>query len=228
VPQVVLVAVLKNKDGLSRLLEKKWYRIPVEKCPKRKFAFLAFFEPGSAPGRRGRIRYFAKPAAVKIIKNTGPKKYYKFTFTRLHRLKVPVANNNGLRVSFGFTTLEKLKNSKEVTGLFGVAPVEKILQKALKKTRLKIFPEYPVRLPAGKKYRLDFAVFCKKGVLNIECDSTEWHSLKSQIIKDKKRDETLKKLGWSILRLQEAEITGNISKSVAKVLSRVKTLGVMK
>ena len=108
-----------------------------------------------------------------------------------------------------------------------MAPVEKILQRALSKTRLKIFPEYPVRLPAGKKYRLDFAVFCKKGALNIECDSIKWHSLKSQIIKDKKRDKILKKLGWSILRLKEAEITGNISKSVAKVVSRVKTLGDM-
>ena len=231
--KVVLVAVLKNRRDLSCLLCEKWYRIPVDKCPQKKFIYLAFFEPAKLPGQGGRIRYFAEPARVEVknrktllpAEKDSEKKYFQFTFDCVKKLKNQVKNKNGMRVSFGFTTLQKLLKAKEVTDLFDVAPIEKLIRKALQLKELKAYPEYPLRLSATKRVRLDFAVFCRKGALNIECDSTGWHSTKRLIIADKTRDRDLRKLGWSILRLKEAEITGNISKSVEKVVSRVKTLG---
>ena len=232
-PKVVLVAVLKNKTDLKYLLQDKWYRIPVEKCPKKKYEYIAFFEPGRVTGNYGRIRYFGKPETVEIKKRSAllpalqnpQKRYFKIAFSGINKLKNPVANKNGIRVSFGYTTLKKLKNEKEVTGLFDVAPVEKIMRQALRRRGIKARPEFPVCLPGNRRYRLDFAVFCKKGALNIECDSNKWHSAKRQLIKDKTRDKDLKKLGWSILRLKEDEITGKINTSLAKIVSRVKTLG---
>ena len=232
-PQVVLVSVLKNKADLKYLKKDNWYRIPVNKCPKRKFAYLAFFEPGRLSGGLGCIRYFGKPETVETKNGSAllsfpkdpQKKYFKLVFARLNRLKKPVTNKNGMRVSFGFTTLAKLKKAREVTELFDVAPIEKMIQKALWKRGLKIFPEFPVSLSGNRKYRLDFAIFCRKGALNVECDSAKWHSMKSQRIKDKTRDKELKNIGWSILRLKEREITGKINTSVAKIVSRVKTLG---
>ena len=47
---------------------------------------------------------------------------------------------------------------------------------------------------------LDFAIFCKDGNLNVECDGEEFHSSKEAQIKDRKRDNDLTSIGWSILR----------------------------
>ena len=234
--EVVLLAVLKNRADLKYLLNDRWYRIPVEKCPKRKFSRLAFFEPGKNKGSLGVIRYQAKIASVRIAdrkdlfpeRENPSKKYFKVFFKRILKLKKPVTNNNGMRVSFGYTTTAKLSKAKEITDLFDVAPVEKLFKKALKKRGIKAYAEYLVRVAGKKLYRLDFAVFCKKGALDIECDSEKWHSQKSQVIKDKIRDASLRKQGWSILRLKEKEITGNIKCCVVKANCRVKTLGGLK
>ena len=58
--KIVLVGVLKNKRDLGILLEKHWYRIPVFFLPKKKFDYLAFYQPEGF-GRRGkRIEYYAR------------------------------------------------------------------------------------------------------------------------------------------------------------------------
>ena len=50
---IVLVGVLKNKRDLGILLQKHWYRIPVRYLPKKKFDYIAFYQP-LVFGRRGK------------------------------------------------------------------------------------------------------------------------------------------------------------------------------
>ena len=237
--KIVLVAVLKTPRDLKILLKDKWYRIPLEKAPRKKFDYIAFYQPAVFGGNGGRIKYYAAPKKINRAlridllpgesRNKNAKNIYlKYSFRKIKKLEPAIRNKNGIRVSFGFTDLLKLKKASEVTELYDVTPIEKMLKKALRKRHLRFKSEYPVQAGKEHRYRLDFAVFCKKAPLNIECDSQKWHSQKSQVYKDKIRDKALKNLGWSILRLKEPEITGKIKKSVEKVLRRVKTLGGIK
>jgi very-short-patch-repair endonuclease len=60
---------------------------------------------------------------------------------------------------------------------------------------------------AGRNlYCLDFAAFCKKGNLNIECDGDAYHIGKEKAAKDNRRDNYLTKKGWSILRYSTTQL----------------------
>ncbi len=59
--KTVLVAVLKTPRDLRLLLREKRYRIPLAFLPKRRFTHIAFYEPQTTFGKRGkRIAYYAK------------------------------------------------------------------------------------------------------------------------------------------------------------------------
>jgi len=234
--KIVLVTVLKNHKDLDILLKHKWYRIPVFYMPKRKADYIAFYQPSIFGKSGGSIRYYAKPVSYKILKRIeilpeefdhpySNDEYYKLKFKKIFKLKNPVRNKSKMRVSFGFTTLEKLKKIRNIAGLFDVNPIEDILNLALRKNGIKYSREHTFSLSNGRKFRLDFVVFCKRGLLNIECDSSKWHSIKKQRLKDSLRDKVLRRYGWCILRLKEPEIIGNIDKCIAKVKASIKELG---
>ena len=62
-----------------------------------------------------------------------------------------------------------------------------------------------------EKYRLDFAIFCKKGNIDVECNGDFRQSRRSQIYKDNLREHLLSSQGWSILRFEKREISSNLS-----------------
>lgn len=237
----VLIGVLKTKRDLSILLKNHWYRIPLFYSPKIKARYIAFYQPASFGKSGSCIRYYAKIHNYKIVKRKEllpdeydhpyqEEDYYKIIFSKICKLPKPILNKNRVRVSFGFTTLEKLLNAeglaeaKDITQLFDIHPLERILEIELKKRNIKFFNEYNVYLATGKRYRLDFAIFCKKGCINIECDSSKWHSIKSQRIRDIQRDKELKKSGWIVLRLTENEIINNIDKCIKKINRNIENL----
>ena len=75
----------------------------------------------------------------------------------------------------------------------------------------------------GRRYRLDFAVFCKHGKIAIECDNLKAHSGPRARAKDKAKDIFLRRHGWKVLRLTEAEILSNLEGCVARIKSCIKT-----
>lgn len=234
--KTVLVAVLKNKKDLKILLRHSWYRIPSSYIPKRKADYIAFYQPSIFGGDGKCIRYFARIKNISILKrkyllpreqshDRADKNYHKLTLCRIQKLKKPITNKNRMRVSFGFTTLKKLKKAREVIDLFDIPPIESILSKALNKNEIAASRQHIIRLPNLKKHILDFAVFCKEGALNIECDLEKWHLIRAQRIKDEKRDKALKKLGWEILRLKGYEIVNDIEGCIKNIKNKIKLLG---
>ncbi|MFH1824819.1 MAG: DUF559 domain-containing protein [Candidatus Firestonebacteria bacterium] len=234
--EIVLIAVLKNRKDLNVLLKEKWYRIPVFSLPKRKADYIAFYQPATFGKSGSSIRYYAEPISYKTLKRIKilPKEfdhpnandeYYKLKFRKIFKLKSPVRNKSRMRISFGFTTFEKLKRARNITELFDVNPIEDMLGLTLGKHKIKSLREHTFRLSDCRRYRLDFVIFCKRGPLNIEGDSSKWHSIKSQRLKDALRDMALRKSGWCILRLKEPEIIGNIDKCVLKIRRAIKKLG---
>lgn len=99
----VLVGVLKTKHDKKILLEKKWYRIPLDRAPRRKPKFLAFYQGASFKdsGERielyGRIKYWRIKKRREILPQEkkhprAEKPYLQFFLSRVSKLRKPVLN----------------------------------------------------------------------------------------------------------------------------------------
>ena len=236
--KIILVGVIKDRRDLSILLKENWYRIPVKYAPKRKFDYLAFYQPLSF-GRKGKqIQYYAPVLDYKVIKRSDllpeelehprAKDYYlKIQVGRAKKLAKPIKNIIPRRISFGFTTLNHLLKSKDILQLYNVTPTEPMVEDGLKESGIKAIPQYYVR-GKEKRFFLDFAIFCQKGKIAIECDNKKVHSLPSQKRKDKIKDTFLKKYGWTVIRLLEDDIISDLLGCIKRIKKAVKKLGGLK
>lgn len=225
--KTVLVGVLKNKNDRRILLRERWYRIPVEFLPKRRFAYVAFYQP-AAFGKKGkRIEYYARVRRKKVLRRTKllPKEtshprarenYLKIEFGEVKRLPRPVRNVIPRRVSFGFTDLKTLLSARDILELYGVPKTEQIVKSRLKKLGIKPLSEFPVSIK-GKRFRIDLAVFSPNGRLAIECDNYKAHLGKPQKSKDKTKDSYLRRAGWRVIRLKEKDIIENLDACMRRI-----------
>lgn len=215
--QTVLIGIINRKKDLDILLNKRWYRIPVSKLPRQKFSWIAFYQTARLGTGEGKlIKYYARAnRPQKLLRkdlltdeglhpNAGAL-YYKFSFSEIKRLTRPIKNTTSMRMTFGFTTLARLLKFRTLPGLFGVRPLEKIFRRLLKKNDIPFIAEYPIRRRGRTRYRLDMAIFCKRGQINIECDNPKYHSGR-RLAYDKRRNEYLSRRKWRILRFSDEDI----------------------
>lgn len=231
----VLVGVLKDKRDFDILSAEKWYRIPLSRAPARRFNYLAFYQPALF-GRLGRcIQYYARVLDYRIVRrkdllpneSNHPRAqnyYLRFRVGKVKKLSRPIRNAASRRVSFGFTTLDDLLKSKNILQLYNVAPTEKIMENGLRRAGIKAVPQYYF-LNGKKRFRLDFAVFCKKGSIAVECDNKKAHSGLYQREKDKIKNNFLRQRGWAVIRLTEEDIVSDLDGCVARVKKAVQKLG---
>jgi len=233
--KIVLVGVLKNRRDLKILLTEKWYRMPVAYAPKRLFHYLAFYQPALF-GREGKgIQYYARVLNSRTFlrsdllpaESSHPRAgdyYFKIRVGKIRKLSRPIKNTTPRRVSFGFTTLKRLLKSKNILELYGVAPTEEMVGRALKRAGIKAIPQYYV-LGGKKRYCLDFAVFCKKGTIAIECDNKKAHSSPGARKKDKIKNAYLRRHGLRVIRLKEFDIIKRLDYCLNRVEKLVQDLG---
>lgn len=234
--KIVLVGVLKNKRDLDILFNEKWYRIPVKRCPKSHFKYLAFYQPALF-GKEGKcIKYYARVKNRQALKRfqllpdePDNKKanddYFKIGVEKIKKLPCPIKNIIPRRVCFGFTTLAKLFKSKNILQLYSVADTEKIIKKALRSLGIRNKPQHYVIKNPKERYRLDFAVFCREGNIAIECDNLKAHSSKVQKQKDKAKNRFLRQHGWKVERLKEAKIILDLNFCIKKIENTIAGLG---
>ncbi len=234
--KIVLVGVLKNKRDLNILLNENWYRIPAAHAPTRQFGYLAFYQPALF-GRRGKcIRYYARVLNYQTVKRSDllpnesshPRAYDYYLRVHVGRVKkLPrlIRNIIPRRVSFGFTTLNRLLKSKNILQLYNVAPTEQIVGDGLRQAGIKAITQHYV-LSGKKRYCLDFAVFCKQGrLIAIECDNKKAHSGPRQRKKDKIKNAFLRRRGWIVIRLLEHDVISNLDGCIARIKKAVRKLG---
>ncbi len=233
--EIVLVGVLKNKRDLNILLAKNWYHIPVAHAPRRQFNYLAFYEPAIFGGQGKCIRYYARILNHQTMKRTDllpaepihPKArdyYFRIRVGKIQKLSRPIKNIIPRRVSFGFTTLNRLLESKNILQLYNVAPTEELVEDGLRRAGIKAAAQYYVS--SGKKrYCLDFAVFCGEGAIAIECDNKKAHSGLRQREKDKMKNAFLRRHGWAVIRLREHDIVSDLNGCILRVKGAVRKLG---
>lgn len=234
--KTVLVSVLKNKRDLSILLKKRWYRIPAVFLPKRCFNYVAFYQPAIFGQQGKQIQYYAACANKRMVKRikllpdeTGHPRaqdsYLKINFIKIKKLPRPIKNIIPRRIYFGFTTLRQLFSSKNILELYGVPPIEQIVEKRLRAIGIKPIEEFNIS-KNGRRYRIDLAVFCKNGPLATECDNLKSHRSKTQIRKDKTKDAFLRRHGWSVIRLKEKDILENLDRAIFRIQERYRRLQV--
>ena len=232
---VVLVGVLKNRADLRILLRERWYRVPALFTPKRQFTHVAFYQPATFERGGKRIRYYARVAKREkmrridlLPKETGHpralEEYVKLSFQTIDELTRPIKNVIPRRISFGFTTLRKLRSAKDILELYGVPKTEQLVARRLRQLGIKTASEYTVA-KGGGRYRIDIAVFCKKGAVAVECDNKKAHSGKVQLAKDAAKDAFLETHGWRVIRLTEKDIVEHLDRCAQKVQKAVRGLG---
>lgn len=229
----VLVAVLPRPRDLRILRWAHWYRIPLAFMPKRRFRYLAFYQP-TAFGRAGKcIRYYARVVRRRIVPRLrllpretrhphARDRYVKFTVRELQVLPRPIGNITPRRVSFGFTTLEKLRSARNVLELYDVPPTEEFMDRGLRRAGIRALHEHSVTA-GGKRFRLDFAVIRGDRRVAIECDNEKAHAGKVQRWRDRAKDAVLRRAGWRVVRLKERGIVQNLDACVKRIQRLLKT-----
>ena len=233
--KTVLVGVLRYKNDLRILLREHWYRIPVLYLPKRKFNYIAFYQPAIFRGRGKRIEYYARIVRRKIVKRIdllsqesnhlrADNDYLKCEFSEIIKLPKPIKNIIPRRVSFGFTGLTTLRSARDILELYGVPPIEQIVAGRLKQIGISTVHELPVSI-RGKRFRVDLAIFCRNGKIAIECDNAKAHASKFQKNKDKIKNLYLSRGGWRVIRLKEGDIIEQLNHCTGRIQKVIKTLG---
>lgn len=234
--KTALIAILKAPRDLGIAARDHWYRIPLKKAPKHSFTHIAFYQPACFKPEGKRIASYAEVAGCEVARRVdffpgepdhpaAGQLYLKYSLGPLFRLPRAILNTSGTRVCFGYVPLSRLRRAAELLGVFNVVPVENLMCAALKAAGLPFRREHVVLRRGRVKYRLDFALFCKRGKLDIECDGCRFHSPPGQRAKDAARDNWLKRRGWTTLRFGEHEVLNGAKVCVKEIKTAIKLSG---
>lgn len=231
-----IVCWLKQKRDLSLLLLEGWYRIPVSTKLENlhKVEYLGFYQPHAFGKYGGTISHYSKIESIEVKKRielfpNNPRHskanddYYKIYVKDINVIKNPLKCKRSRRNYFISTTLEKLLNAEDFNDIFNESPLEDILWEGMKQANIVAERQLFVR-GSNNFYCLDFAAFCKKGRLNVECDGDAYHISKEKAVKDNKRDNYLTKKGWAILRYSTEQLQ-NTDECVAEISEAISRKG---
>jgi very-short-patch-repair endonuclease len=213
----VLVSILNDVAALSILQQEGWYRIPIQSAPRRwPPAWLAFYQTSVFDDEAYAVRYWGRVTEIEKAKRTDlfpdepanpktSKEYYRLRLERLEVLSTPILSHKPRRILFIPTTWKKFQNAHVINDLFDESPLEDHLWEELKKRSLSAELQWELRVEQ-KLYRLDFALFCANGFVDIETDGDLWHANRSQIPLDNQRDNSIQTIGWHVLRFNSYQI----------------------
>lgn len=230
---VVLVGVVRRRKDLDLILRERWYRVPLGRLPVRHFDHIAFYATAALGSEGKRIRWHARVRGVEAAvrrellpdeprHSRANELYAKLLLGPVRELPRPVMNRRSpRRVTFGFTTLARLRSSRTVLQLFAVPPTEEIMGRALAKAGIAARPQFRIR-DGRRRYRLDFAVPCRRGGVAVECDNRKAHGGKRARARDAARDRALGTLGWRVLHFSDLTIRYFMRECVKKVRRAVR------
>lgn len=226
--QQVLVALMNNRVDFERARDEGWYRIPVKSAPRAIGASrIAFYQTSAFKNEKWQVKYWAEVRFKEQLQrrdllpdeNDHPRaalSYYRLNLGALQALPHPIISRSGRRLVFISTTAAKFEIAREINDLFHDSPLEDALWFGFRSAQ--IWAERQLHIRANKrKYCLDFAINCKRGGINIECDGDQWHSRRADILRDNRRDNDLTSQGWAVLRFNTPSIQNDLAGCLALV-----------
>lgn len=233
-----LVGIVPRKKLWGIIQEQKWYHIPVESAPKNIILaeYIAFYFPDCfGKEDRFQIKYCAKVIKIDIVKRiklfpnekgheNAKKNYYQIYLGKIKELPKPIPSLRWRRIVHIPTSYEKLCVAEEINDLYDTSPLEEKMYLEMKKRAIAVERQFYVE-SGGKKYCLDFGIFCKKGNIDLECDGEKYHTLPAALVKDRERNNELTSYGWRVLRFSGKEINQAMDSCLAKIKRTIKNLG---
>jgi very-short-patch-repair endonuclease len=241
----VLIALIKEPRDFYLLETELWYRIPVKNAPKNvkngEVKIIAFYIGKKITKELPIIRYYGPIISITQVKRkallpneTPPLKspdllYYKIQIEKLIGLERPILNLCPRRILFVPTTQFKFnfvikQKQPDFNLLFNDSPLEDKLYEAFLSHNIRSHRQYFLTTKTGN-YHLDFALFCKEGKINVECDGDTYHDKKEQVHYDKKRNNNIEVEGWSVLRYTTKEIVDGLEDVVHQVQEKAEKYG---
>jgi hypothetical protein len=172
---LVLVAILKDKRDLEIARVLGWYRIPLKTAPKTvSVDYLAFYQTAKFGDEKWAINYFAPVRGHELttraqLLRTQPdhpranEPYYKIQIGTLERLPHPIPSRAWRRITFLYTTGDRLLAAEELNDLIVQSEERERLWKALYERGLSAERQYE----SASGGELDLALLCALGQLGI-------------------------------------------------------------
>lgn len=236
-----LIALMNNKSDFKIAKEQNWYRIPcaTKMVPKsvadKTLKYIAFYHTKIFSKDAYCVQWYSEVKNISIVSRKtllpyiqndfkADDEYYKIEFNPLQKLSIPIVSNRPRRLLFIPTTLWHFQNSRNINDLFSESPLEEEFWDALKIAKIEAERQYLINTETQMFY-LDFAIFCKERNINIECDGDAFHLSEINVKRDKKRNNILSSLGWSILRFTTADIRRNLNTTIKYVKETINRYG---
>lgn len=233
-----LVALLKAPRDFEYLTREGWYRIPVASAPGKERwppQWLAFYLPKAFGAEAYAVRYYGRVTALEqvprraLIDEPGDPKadqlYYRIQVTDLRPLPQPIPSKRFRRIVFIPTTYRKLFHAQEINDLFDDSPLEDLLWDELKNRQIPAERQWEEKI-RERLYRLDFALFCNDGKIDIEADGDTRHNSPERVKADKARNNELSAAHWHLLRFNGEEIRERMGPyCMTRVNELIKRLG---
>ncbi len=242
----VLVAMLPEKQDWQILQEQGWYRIPINSAPPiindGTAEYIAFYHTAKfEEDLKWKVVTYAKIKRILSVsrKDLFPyeseyskkawKKYYKIEIDELLSLEQPFVSNRGHRLTFIPTTEDKLFSGKRnLNLLFKGSPLEEDMLTIVQSLGIEFEREWREYVDSKKFYYLDFAIFCQKGNIDIECDGDEFHMGNENVHKDKTRNNELEGYGWAVLRYTTKHFKEEREHIRSTIYNKIKDFGGVK
>lgn len=183
----VLVAVVNNEADFRRARDEHWYRIPLKRAPRQIGAeYLALYQTRKFGASGARINYYAPILRYHLLSRAellpdqqdhprAKERYFKLEIGDLITLPRAITNNKHPRLTFIYTTLERLLSAEDVRDLWLRAAARQKLYSAVQERGLAVECWYPVSM--GDRPEADLALFGPNGRLTLYIDEPEWEEL---------------------------------------------------
>jgi very-short-patch-repair endonuclease len=233
----VLVAIVNNKADFGIVREQGWYRIPVDKAPKRwPPMWLAFYQTKVFENEAFSVNYYGQVRGIRRVQrhelfpNELPNSktsrwYYQVHVHGLECLPAPIYSRRLRRIVFIPTTWQKFSQASEINDLFDESPLEDRLWAEFKRLRLSAERQWGLRVGEAW-YFLDFALFCATSQIDVETDGDTWHAGRERISEDNRRDNGLQSEGWHVLRFNGRQIRESLTEyCIPQITQTINTMG---
>lgn len=183
----VLVAVVNNSRDFDLARDQHWYRIPVNRAPRQIAAeYLALYQTSAFGSEGQRIRFYAPILRYHLLTRAdllpderdhprAADPYFKLEIGDLQSLDRPIPNQSQPRLTFIYTTFDRLFQAAEVKDLWLRTAAREKLYAAVKERGLAVECWYPVEM--GDRPEADLALFGPEGRLTIYIDEPAWEEL---------------------------------------------------
>ncbi|MBM4425089.1 MAG: hypothetical protein FJ030_17205 [Chloroflexi bacterium] len=215
---LVLVAIMPSQRDLEIARVLGWYRIPYKKAPKTvSVDRIAFYQTARFGDEKWAINFTAPVLGHELVTRAellrterdhprADEQYFKIQIGPLERLPRPLPSLKWRRITFLYTTGERLMKATEINDLIVDSEERELLWTALKERGMKAEVNYE----AGRGMQVDFALLCALGNLGV-------------VLGDGKG---LKERGeWKCIAIPEAEVKNDLPGVMQKIEAEVSRLG---